>query len=84
MRDTERPGWWRYPPECRYGHPWGPGLVIVSWLPCGCAGGDGHLRVSCADPACASVWYSPQHVPGTEVAGAYPPPAPGGIGGSWL
>jgi hypothetical protein len=61
-----------------------PGLVIVSWLPRGCAGGDGHLRVSCAEPACASVWYSPQHVPGTEVTDAYPPPAPGGIGGSWL
>jgi hypothetical protein len=66
-----------------------PGLVIVSWTPCGCAGGDGHLRVRCAERGCRSVWYQPPHVPGTEVAGAYTPPRlalppPGGIGGSWL
>jgi hypothetical protein len=41
----------------------------VSWTPCGCAGGDGHLRVRCAERGCRSVWYQPPHVPGTEVTG---------------
>jgi len=71
--DVERPGWWCYPLECRYGHPWRPGRVLVGRTSCLCAGGDGHLRVHCAEPECPSVWYRPPHVPGMEVTGAYPP-----------
>jgi hypothetical protein len=67
MGDVERPSWWKYPLECAYGHAWGPGRVIVSWLPCGCAGGDGHLLVSCAEPECAAVWYQPPHQSGVDV-----------------
>ncbi len=74
MGDVQRPDWWSYPLECGRGHPWGPGQVSVSWTPCGCAGGDGHLRVRCLEDGCASVWYKPPHIPGAELAG-YPPPA---------
>jgi len=64
------PGWWAswYPPECARGHPWGPGLIAVSWMPCWCAfaveqgaRGAGHLRVSCRSPGCDSVWFRPRH-----------------------
>lgn len=30
------PEWWIYPTQCGNGHPWGPGKVIVSWMPCLC------------------------------------------------
>jgi hypothetical protein len=59
------------PDACRYGHPWGPGAVNISWVACGCAGGRGHHRVRCMTDGCPSVWYSPAHEPG----GDYPPPA---------
>src|SRR5215472_14653143 len=68
MGDSERPSWWSYPERCSHGHDWGPGRVIVSWMPCDCpaatasgASGAGHLRVSCHTPGCGSVWYSPRH-----------------------
>ncbi len=76
MDDVKRPDWWCYPVACRRGHPWGPGLVSVSWTPCGCAGGDGHLRVHCREQGCRETWYKPPHEPGTEVIG-YPPPVHG-------
>jgi hypothetical protein len=47
----------------------GPARVIVSWTPCGCAGGDGHLRVRCRERSCTSAWYQPPHQPGAEVTG---------------
>jgi hypothetical protein len=68
MGDVSRPDWWAYPVACGHGHPWGPGRVIVSWLPCACgpareaqAKGPGHLRVSCRAEGCPSVWYKPRH-----------------------
>jgi hypothetical protein len=33
MGDGVRPDWWNYPVACGHGHPWGPGRVIVSWMP---------------------------------------------------
>jgi hypothetical protein len=48
----------------------GPGLVLVSWEWCHCAGpwavypdraAWGHLTVACGVPGCRSVWYSPCH-----------------------
>ena len=32
--DVGLPKWWNYPTHCGSGHAWGPGRVIVSWLPC--------------------------------------------------
>ncbi len=62
------PEWWNYPHACGHGHPWGPGRVIVSWMPCSCAParaarspGSGHLTVSCQHPGCTSRWYKPRH-----------------------
>jgi hypothetical protein len=63
MGDVQRPGWWSYPLKWSHEHRWGPGRVIVSWTPCLCAGGDGHLRVHCAEPECPSVWCQPPHIP---------------------
>jgi hypothetical protein len=56
------------------GHRWTPGKIIVSWLPCAeCPGGrsnhNGHLRVSCREPGCSSVWYRPTHAAGAEITG---------------
>ena len=56
------------PHACQYGHPWGPGQVIVSWLPCSCPParaererGSGHFTMTCQAPGCQSVWYQPRH-----------------------
>jgi len=71
MREVRRPDWWPYPESCQHGHPWGPGRVIVSWMPCDCGParaerqrGPGHLTVSCQVPGCRSRWYRPDHDPG--------------------
>jgi hypothetical protein len=32
------PAWWPYPGRCGNGHEWGPGLALVSWGQCHCAG----------------------------------------------
>jgi hypothetical protein len=64
-----RPDWWTYPDECQEGHPWGPGRVIVSWMPCACDPaqkaqdrGPGHRVVECRTKGCRSVpWYDPVH-----------------------
>lgn len=76
-----RPNWWNYPEGCQFGHPWGPGRVIVGWLPCSCdparkaqQRGPGHLTVSCQAPGCRSVWYRPDHDPETATPHAYPAP----------
>ena len=70
--DVQRPAWWCYPLECANGHPWGPGTIIVSWLPCDCAParalrshGPGHQVVYCQAEGCRSVWYKPRHEPGS-------------------
>jgi hypothetical protein len=68
--NVRRPAWWKYPEQCRHGHPWGPGRVIVSWSPCDCAPaqaelGRGHLTVSCRSDGCRSRWYQPRHDPAT-------------------
>jgi hypothetical protein len=31
---NDLPDWWPYPVQCGHGHPWSPGHVIVSYLPC--------------------------------------------------
>jgi hypothetical protein len=70
MTRRDLPDWWNYPVQCRQGHPWAPGKVTVSWVVCGCAGGDGHLRVSCRADGCPSAaWYKPRHREGAEVTG---------------
>ena len=69
---TARPAWWSYPTSCAQGHEWGPGRVIVGWMPCDCPGaitasGMGHLWVRChAAEGCSSIWYDPPHSPNQE------------------
>jgi hypothetical protein len=70
--DVRRPRWWTYPLECANHHPWGPGKVIVSWVPCQCGPartaqerGGGHRAISCPVPGCRSVFYDPPHDPAT-------------------
>jgi hypothetical protein len=60
------PSWWDYPRGCPAGHPWGPGRVIVGWMPCDCHGvfrhpGRGHLWVKCGEQTCTATWYRPRH-----------------------
>jgi len=47
------------PERCGNGHEWGPGLVLVSWQQCHCAGAQmlhpdraiwGHFTVACREP----------------------------------
>jgi hypothetical protein len=66
------PDWWTYPVRCADGHEWGPGRVIVSWLPCQCdparqaqAKGSGHRMIACRAPGCVFVVYEPPHDPAT-------------------
>jgi hypothetical protein len=68
MDAVERPAWWSYPLQCRNNHVWRPGTVTVSWLPCLCAGGTGHLMVSCRTDGCDSpAWHRPRHREGAEI-----------------
>jgi hypothetical protein len=74
MADVVRPDWWTYPAECQHGHPWGPGRVIVSWLPCQCAParqaqprGCGHRTIACRAPGCEWVDYEPWHDPASAL-----------------
>jgi hypothetical protein len=51
------------PSTCSEGHEFGPGKVIVGWVPCPCpAEAGGHRTVTCRQ--CGEVWYSPPHDPG--------------------
>ena len=69
---VHRPAWWCYPERCQNGHEWGPGRIILSWMPCDCPPamadrekGPGHMVVHChAAPGCQSAWYKPRHEPG--------------------
>ena len=69
---VQRPNWWCYPERCANGHEWGPGRIIVGWMPCDCPParaerehGPGHMVVYCdAAPGCRSAWYRPRHEPG--------------------
>ncbi len=70
MRDVCLPDWWSYPTHCGNGHAWGPGKVIVSWLPCLCESaraaqprGSGHRTIACRVPGCGYVSYEPAHDP---------------------
>jgi hypothetical protein len=63
---NDLPDWWPYPVRCGHGHPWSPGHVIVSYLPCPCRtdeGISGHTVVHCTTDACRSAWYRPRHYP---------------------
>jgi hypothetical protein len=68
---VQRPDWWCYPERCANGHEWGPGRIILSWMPCDCPPamadrekGPGHMVVQChAAPGCQSAWYKPRHEP---------------------
>jgi len=71
--DVRRPRWWIYPIECANGHDWGPGRVLVSWLPCQCGParaaqpqGSGHRVIACRVPGCGSVFYEPPHDPAAQ------------------
>ncbi|HEY7012682.1 MAG TPA: hypothetical protein VH480_08010 [Streptosporangiaceae bacterium] len=71
--DVRRPRWWIYPIECANGHAWGPGRVLVSWLPCQCGParatqpqGSGHRVIACRVPGCGSVFYEPPHDPAAQ------------------
>lgn len=71
VSDTVLPRLWPYPAQCRNGHAWGPGLVIVGWTPCQCAEqgrGAGHQTVRCGVPGCRSVWHMPPHIPGADAS----------------
>lgn len=58
------------PPEaCPNGHELKPGTV-VAWLPCSCAGGNGHRTYECQ--ACGVVIYRPAHAPGSPTAANFP------------
>ena len=77
---NELPDWWPYPVQCGHGHPWSPGHVIVSYLPCPCRadeGISGHTVVHCTTDGCRSAWYRPRHHP----PDAGPSPAAGEPGG---
>src|ERR1700722_10945701 len=68
MSTLQRPKWWSYPEHCQAGHPWGPGRVIVGWMPCDCPAaarepGHGHLWVRCRAEGCREIWYRPRHTP---------------------
>jgi len=63
------------PDRCPDGHEWGPGRIIVGWMPCAeCEGGrrnhNGHHWIRCWPPEgrCRWEWRDPPH---TEP----PPPA---------
>jgi hypothetical protein len=63
---NDLPDWWPYPVQCGHGHPWSPGHVIVSYLPCACRadeGISGHTVVHCTTDGCRSAWYRPRHHP---------------------
>ena len=71
--DVQLPDWWTYPKYCGRGHSWGPGKVIVSWLPCQCAParaaqprGSGRRTIACRAPGCDWTDYEPSHDPETE------------------
>jgi hypothetical protein len=57
------------PEQCRLGHPWGPGLVDMSWEPCDCpaaeTGRGGHITIRClasfGDGQCPEEWNAPSH-----------------------
>ena len=60
------------PEQCRLGHPWGPGLVSMSWEPCDCPAAEpargGHITVRClaefgliGDRRCPEEWLAPRH-----------------------
>src|SRR5690242_7368333 len=71
-----RPAWWCYPELCANGHEWGPGRIILSWMPCDCppAMADrekdpGHMVVHChTAPGCRSAWCQPRHERGVQLA----------------
>jgi hypothetical protein len=63
---NDLPDWWPYPVQCRHGHPWSPGHVIVSYVRCLCRADEGifgHTVVRCTTDGCRSAWYRPQHYP---------------------
>jgi len=70
VNDVSLPWWWTYPTKCGNGHVWGPGKVIVSWLPCQCGPareaqprGSGHRTIACRTPGCRYACYDPPHEP---------------------
>jgi len=70
VNDVSLPWWWTYPTKCGNGHIWGPGKVIVSWLPCQCGPareaqprGSGHRTIACRTPGCRYACYDPPHEP---------------------
>jgi hypothetical protein len=79
--DVRRPEWWKYPERCHRGHEWGPGRVIVGFMPCDCPAAvavveRGHLYVRCrAGRDCPSIWYRPAHDPASST---WQPGQPGG------
>src|SRR6266536_128189 len=65
-----------FPEQCRLGHPWKPGTVVIDWRPCECrtasAARGGHLEVGCGTPGCSERWQRPRHEPPRDPG---PPPA---------
>lgn len=57
------------PDQCRLRHPWGPGLVQITWESCDCPPAQtargGHITVRClasfADGRCPEEWKAPRH-----------------------
>ena len=83
---VQRPSWWCYPLECANGHEWGPGRIILSWMPCDCPParaarehGPGHMVVYCdAAPGCRSVVPAAAR-PGRVIHGPLRPPILDGL-----
>jgi hypothetical protein len=85
MSTLQRPNWWSYPVHCAAGHPWGPGRVIVGWMPCDCPAavrepGHGHLWVRCRAAGCREIWYRPEHTPLRDQRPEIALPGPGAAG----
>jgi hypothetical protein len=59
--------WPGFPEQCRLGHQWKPGTVLITWRPCECetaaAARGGHIEVTCNEPGCSERWQRPLHEP---------------------
>jgi hypothetical protein len=59
--------WPGFPEECRLGHQWKPGTVLITWRPCECEPAattrGGHVEVTCNEPGCSERWQRPLHEP---------------------
>jgi hypothetical protein len=72
--DVQLPEWWTDPEHCGNGHPWGPGRVLLSWMPCQCdparkarPRSPGHRVIACRAPGCEWTVHHPPHDPASAL-----------------